>query len=118
MKLLDVDLMFRSMPTTLVAEETLEVDESMLWHFTDIDRCYFLHIYRGVVRSRKSRGTRCVEEYNPTVTAHTTSDVFRSIAARERLAAMAVASGEIEVEGGVLALGRMMGRFKQPADVV
>ena len=89
------------------AEETLDVDDVIGFHFSDSDRHFRVHIRRGVAIVTEGQ---LPAAGSVIVTAEQT---WKELAAGLRSPAAAVASGDIGIEGGVIALLRFLGYFEK-----
>ncbi len=96
-----------AMPPLLRAEETLDVDDVIGFHFSDSDRHFRVHIRRGVAIVTEGQ---LPAAGSVIVTAEQT---WKELAAGLRSPAAAVASGDIGIEGGVIALLRFLGYFEK-----
>lgn len=102
---LPLDRFMRALPVRLKAEETLDLDERAVFHFTDVDAHYTVHIRRGVaeVRAEATPGA--------SLAVTTTSSTWKRLATKKQSPVLALATGDLQVEGGVLALRRFLAFF-------
>jgi alkyl sulfatase BDS1-like metallo-beta-lactamase superfamily hydrolase len=96
-----------AMAVRLKAEETLDTDTAALFRFTDTGEDYTVHIRRGVAE------TRLRTHPSPDLTITTTAQTWKRVASRKQNPALAYASGEIQVEGGVAAVVGFLGNFER-----
>jgi alkyl sulfatase BDS1-like metallo-beta-lactamase superfamily hydrolase len=96
-----------AMPPLLKAEETLDIDEVIGFHFSDSDRHFRVHIRRGVAVVSEGQ--------LPTAQSVIVTDeqTWKELAAGLRAPATAVVSGDLAIEGGVIALLRFLGYFEK-----
>jgi alkyl sulfatase BDS1-like metallo-beta-lactamase superfamily hydrolase len=94
-----------AMPTHLLPEKSIDTELIVGFHFTDVDEFYTIHIRRGVAEFQPRSPN------DPDVSIATESDVWREVVTGQRKAALAVASGAIRIDGGKLALVRLLGMF-------
>jgi len=104
---LPIDRFMAAMPTRLVAENTLDENTIAVFHFTDVDKTYSVHIRHGVaeVRARAAK--------NPDLTFTTTTTTWKRIVSQKRNIAAAYAAGEISVDGGIGAALRFLSWFRE-----
>lgn len=98
--------MMASLPVNLRAEEALEEDTIVAFHFPDIQEDYFIHLRRGVAEVRKRKPKR----FDISVTVNAL--VWKEILAQMRNPAAAYASGDISVEGSLIDLIAFLQLFK------
>jgi alkyl sulfatase BDS1-like metallo-beta-lactamase superfamily hydrolase len=96
-----------AMPSILKAEETLDVDEVMGFHFTDSDTHFRVHIRRGVAVVTEG------ELPAASSTVVTKEQTWKAIAAGLRSPAGSLVSGDLKVEGGKIALVQFLGYFEK-----
>ncbi len=84
-----------AMPSRLIAERALDTNMVVGFRFPDVDEGYTLHIRYGVAEFKSS----FPEKPDLTITAD--ADVWRQVVLRLRNPAMAVASGDLRISGGV-----------------
>ncbi len=104
---LPVDRFMWALPVRLKAEETLDVDELVAFHFSDVNEDYTVHIRHGVAEVRK----QTVASAGMRIT--TTAAVWKRLATKKLSPAQALLTGELEIDGGVLAVRRFLGYFEQ-----
>ncbi len=95
------------MPPLLKAEETLDVDAVMGFHFRDSDRHFRVHIRRGVAEVSEGQSPPA----NSVIV--TDEQTWKEVAAGLRSPATAVVSGDLSIEGGKIALLRFLGYFEK-----
>jgi alkyl sulfatase BDS1-like metallo-beta-lactamase superfamily hydrolase len=96
-----------AMPPLLKAEETLNVDAVMGFHFSDSDRHFRVHIRRGVAEVSEGQSPPA----NSVIV--TDEQTWKEIAAGLRSPATAALSGDLSIEGGKIALLRFLGYFEK-----
>ena len=96
-----------AMPPLLKAEETLQLNAVIGFHFSDSDRHFRVHIRRGVAVVTEGQlpdaGAVIVTE----------EQTWKEVAAGLRSPASAVLAGDIAIEGGKIALLRFLGYFEE-----
>ena len=102
-----IDRFMRALPVRLKAEEVLELDQAAVFHFTDLDTHYTIHIRRGVAEVQPHAHPA------PGLTITTTSAEWKRLATGKRNPVAAVGTGSIQIEGGALALSRFLGHFER-----
>ncbi len=103
---LPIDRFMHALAVRLRAEDTLDVNELAQFRFTDIGKDYTVHIRRGVAEIR----ARTVDTPDLLITSTTTA--WKKLATRKLGAAQALLTGDLHIEGGVLAMNRFMGYFE------
>lgn len=100
-----IDAFLSAMPTRLRAEDVLDVDEQVAFVFPDLQRTFVLHVRHGVaeLRERPANGV--------TKRLTTDSSTFKRLTAKQISPALAVADGRIQIEGGALAVARILRWF-------
>ncbi len=95
-----------AMPVALVAENALDNDFNVGFRFTDTGDEFTIHIRRGVAE--------LIDEFPDDSVASITTDslVWKQILAKQRNPAVALASGDVNVEGSLLELVSFLGLFK------
>jgi alkyl sulfatase BDS1-like metallo-beta-lactamase superfamily hydrolase len=101
---LPIEAFFAGMSTRLKAEEALDRDQVARFEFTDTNRTFTLHLRRGVAEIRE-------REVDAELVLRTTEVAFKRIASKHSSAAAAVATGELEIEGGLAAAVSLLGLF-------
>ena len=101
-----------AMPTRLRAEATLDADWRVVWHLTDLDRHFVMHVRRGVAEMRE-RPAEVAASTVADLHITTTAQTWTRVASGHRAAAAALASGELEVDGGITGLARLQGWFER-----
>lgn len=96
----------QALPVRLKAEETLEIDELVAFHFTDVDEHYTVHIRHGVAEVQQRNLDTAALHIN------TTSTTWKRLATQKLSPAQALLTGELQLEGGVLAIRRFLGYFE------
>jgi alkyl sulfatase BDS1-like metallo-beta-lactamase superfamily hydrolase len=102
-----IDRFMQAMAPRLMAEETLDVDKVACIRFTDIDTAYTIHIRRGVAEIRERL------DENADITITTTAEAWKRIASRKRNPAIALAAGELSLDGGITSIVQFMGHFER-----
>jgi alkyl sulfatase BDS1-like metallo-beta-lactamase superfamily hydrolase len=96
-----------SMPSKLKAELTLEKDEVVVFQFTDSGAAYSFHIRRGVAELTLGAAE------DPDVLISTTEETWKDIVFGRRSPAMAFATGDIDVDGGVVRVAKFLNLFER-----
>jgi alkyl sulfatase BDS1-like metallo-beta-lactamase superfamily hydrolase len=84
-----------AMPVNLDPEGSADVDTSMAFRFPDVDEAYTLHVRRGVAEFRVGAAE------DPDLSMSADTRVWIDIVLGQRGIAGALASGDLELEGGV-----------------
>jgi len=95
-----------AMPTRLNAAASADKNILASFHFTDVERSFGLHVRRGVAEFMPRMPD------NPDVAITTSTDVWRRIVLGERNLAVALARGDVTVEGGAPALVEFLRLFR------
>lgn len=95
-----------AMPTRLNAAASADKNILASFHFTDVERSFGLHVRRGVAEFIPHKPE------NPDVAVNTSTDVWRRIVLRERNLPVALARGDVTVEGSAPALVEFMRLFR------
>ncbi len=91
-----------------MAEKCLDYNKKAVFHFTDIDKYWTIHIRRGIAEVQPFAMTE------PDLEIETTSFVWKEILAEIRNPVKALATGEIKVKrGGVTGFATFMGKFER-----
>ena len=96
----------RAMSVNLDAEKSEDIDTIVGFRFPDVDEEYTLHVRRGVAEVQPRFPVA------PDITVTTDSTVWKEILANKRNAAAAIATGDVDVEGGRIALARFLLLFR------
>lgn len=104
---LPLEKFMRALPVRLKAEDTLEVDEVVAFRFTDVGEDYTVHIRHGVAEVRAGLPA------TPGMSITTTAAVWKRLATKKLSPAQALLTGDLEIDGGVLAVRRFLGYFEQ-----
>lgn len=105
---LPIENIFRSMPASLIAEDTLAVELTVEFYLTDLQQTYAIQIRHGVAEVQNySLGT-------PDVKITTTAQVWKEIAAKTRNPLSAVISGDLSISTGKLKLVEFLSYFDLP----
>ncbi len=96
-----------AMPPLLKAEDTLDIDDVIGFHFRDSDRHFRVHIRRGVAVVSEGQ----LPAANSVIV--TDEQTWKEIAAGLRTPVTAVVSGDLAIEGGKIALLRFLGYFEK-----
>ena len=102
-----LEAMFNSMSVRLVPEKSIYFDKKAVFHFTDTDEKWTVHIRKGIAEIQSF----ALE--NPDLTISTTSTIWKEIVAKVRNAKLAIAKGKLSIEGGIGAFGEFMGMFSE-----
>lgn len=103
---LPVDAFLHAMAVRLDPEKVLNVNVRAAFTFTDIAEEYTVHVRHGVAEVRR----RSVA--SPDLKITTTATMWKRIASKKANAAMAYASGDISVDGGVTKVVEFLGYFQ------
>ncbi|MCB9796023.1 MAG: MBL fold metallo-hydrolase [Alphaproteobacteria bacterium] len=101
----------QALPTRLIAEDTLDVDWTAVFRFSDEQRIFVMHVRRGVAELRE-RSEAQVAGLEPDLELRTTARLWRRVLAGHASATQAIAAGELEVEGGPTELLRLLRWFE------
>lgn len=96
-----------AMPVRLKAEEALDTNTLVAFHFPDVAESYAVHVRLGVAEVRD----RAPE--NPDLTITVDARTWKRIAFGKRSPAAAVASGELDTEGGLLKVVGFLDLFER-----
>jgi alkyl sulfatase BDS1-like metallo-beta-lactamase superfamily hydrolase len=102
---LPIASMMRAMASRLDPEKSRETDTRVLFHFTDVNEDYTIHVRRGVAEVRK----RSIG--NPDMRITTTAKTWKRIVSKKANAPLAYASGDIQIDGGVTSVVSFLGLF-------
>jgi alkyl sulfatase BDS1-like metallo-beta-lactamase superfamily hydrolase len=100
-----LDVIFKVMPTSLVARNAIHVDRIVTFEFPDVNKTYSIHIRRGVAEVQPFAMS------NPHNTVTMDSVVFKEIVADLRNPLTAVASGDMQITGSKMDLASFMQLF-------
>ncbi len=109
---LPLDPFMQGLATRLRAEDTLEVDWKAVFTFTDVDQRYLVHVRRGVCEVRP----RTVEQLagvQADLVITTTAKTWKRLAAGKVSALEAATGGQLDVDGGVGELSRLLRWFER-----
>ncbi len=95
------------MSTRLKAEDALQTDLLARFEFTDEDRIFSMHIRRGVAALRE------VAVPDPDIHIRTTARTWKRIVTKQRNPALAYASDELAVTGGVVNVAKFLTLFER-----
>jgi alkyl sulfatase BDS1-like metallo-beta-lactamase superfamily hydrolase len=105
---LPVENIFKSMPVSLIAEKTLDVNLVVEFYLSDIDEIFAINIRHGVAEVQNySLGTADVK-------IQTTAQVWKEIAAKIKNPLTAIVSGELTISKGKLELIEFLSYFDLP----
>lgn len=105
---LPVDNIFKAMPVSLIAEDTLDVLLTAQFKLTDINKTYTIQIRNGVAE---------VQDYafgEPDIEIETTAQVWKEVAAKIRNPTSALVSGDLSINKGSLKFVEFMSYFDLP----
>jgi len=108
MKQLPVASIFAAMPTSLIAEDTLDVVLTVEFWMSDIEQTFAIQIRNGIAE---------VQNYplgTPDVKIETSSQVWKEIASKIRSPISAIMSGELSISTGKLQLVEFLSYFDLP----
>ncbi len=103
-----VENVFKSMPASLIAEDTLDVNLVVEFYLSDIDKIFAINIRNGIAE---------VQSYSlgrADVKIETTAKVWKEVAAKIRSPLAAIASGELIISSGKLKMIEFLGYFDLP----
>ncbi len=103
-----IERIFQAMRVRLKAEEVTGINKKAEFVYTDTDRTFCLHIHRSVLSVDDAS---CEEE--PDSRLVTTEVTWRQIVAGLVSPVKAYISGDIQIEGGVIAFRRFMDYFER-----
>ncbi|MEO1575785.1 MAG: alkyl sulfatase C-terminal domain-containing protein, partial [Pseudomonadota bacterium] len=95
-----------AMPTRLNPSASAEKEITAAFYFRDTDQRFGIQVRRGVAQFQEG------EPQAPDVSVTTSTDVWRRIVLGERNLAVALARGELDVEGGAPALVEFLRLFR------
>ena len=101
-----LEAIFRSMAVNLNPQAAADVDQKVLFQFPDTGETYTVHVRRGVAEIQPFALP------DPDITMTVDAQVWKEIMAKVRNPALAIASGDVQVEGGILALRSFLGMFQ------
>lgn len=102
-----IEAIFNSMAVKLIPSKSIDYDKKLLFHFTDTNEYWTLHVRRGVLEVMPYR----VEGVELEV--KTTSKIWKEIVGKLRSSLAAIAKGDLKVEGGLGAFRTFMGMFQE-----
>ncbi|MBM3289145.1 MAG: MBL fold metallo-hydrolase [Candidatus Hydrogenedentes bacterium] len=105
MDALPVDAFMHALAVRLDPEKAADANTLVQFSFTDIGENYTVHVRHGIAEVRKRTAP------NPTLKIATTAKTWKRVASKKQNPAMAYASGEIQVEGGVTSIVGFLGYF-------
>lgn len=108
---LPLEMIFSVMSLRLIPEKAMDVHESACFVFPDEDKKFVVTVRRGV--AEVSIGEPLPGTPAPVATLTADSKVYRRMAVGELSPAVALARGEIKIDGGLLNFVKFMGRFEQ-----
>lgn len=97
-KAMPVKGFIESLAVNLNPEKSLDTNETMVVNFTDIDESYTIHVRRGVAIVKDEAIA------DPDNTMTTTSEIWLDIMAGDRSLPAALATADIELDGGRLSI--------------
>lgn len=97
---------FGAMAVKTVPEKCINYDKKAVFYFTDLNEKWTVNIRKGIAEIQPF----ALE--NPDLTIETTSNVWKEIVAQVRKPLMAIASGDLNIEGGMGNFSEFMGMFK------
>jgi alkyl sulfatase BDS1-like metallo-beta-lactamase superfamily hydrolase len=103
-----IENIFKSMAVSLVAEKTLDMEQSVNFTFPDIAASYSINIRRGIAEIKPALAI------NANIHITTNSSVWNEIAAKQRNPLAAFASGELHIEGSKVDLLAFLSLFEPP----
>lgn len=104
---LPIDTFMAGMATRLKAEEALATDSVVSFTFEDIKRSITAHVRRGVAAIEEGANR------DADIQIKTTAAVWKRLATKKRNPALAFASGDIEVDGGIIDVVRFLALFER-----
>ncbi len=101
-----VENFMAAMPTRLDADAAADKNTVVSFRFTDVDQNFGLHVRYGVAEFMRHMPA------DPDLVVTTSSDAWRRIVVGERNLAIALAKGELEVDGGAPRLVEFLRLFR------
>ena len=98
----------QGMRVSLDAEKSADVDTVVGFRFTDTGETFGVHVRRGIAEI-----TEGFPE-NPAASIKTETFIWKEILAKRRNPAIAFASGDVEIEGGILDMLSFLSLFQPP----
>lgn len=96
-----------AMPVRLKAEETLDMQRTVVFHFADVGESYTFFVRNGIVEVQPV----ATEEADLTIS--TTTDTWKQIVFQKRGPPAAYGSGDLKVEGGVIKVVSFLNLFER-----
>jgi alkyl sulfatase BDS1-like metallo-beta-lactamase superfamily hydrolase len=103
---LKMSTLMGALPSKLKAEKTLDMDQVVLFKFTDTGETYSFHVRRGIVEMSRNAPEA------PDMTISVSEVIWKDIIFQKRSPALAFASGDIDVDGGIIRVVRFLGLFE------
>jgi alkyl sulfatase BDS1-like metallo-beta-lactamase superfamily hydrolase len=104
---LPIDAFMRGMPTRLNPERARDVNEVVAFHFTDTATYYTVHVRNGVAEVRNRAAI------DPAMQITTTTKTWKRIATNKTNPAIAFATGDIQVDGGIVRVANFLSLFER-----
>jgi alkyl sulfatase BDS1-like metallo-beta-lactamase superfamily hydrolase len=102
-----LDAIFRGMTVRLDPEKSINTNKRVRFHFVDLNKNYTVHVNRGVaiveVDSREKAD----------LSVELKSNIWKEIVAKLRSPVIALAKGDIRIEGSIIELVRFLKLFQQ-----
>lgn len=98
---------FNSVAVNMIPEKSIGYNKKALFHFTDLNEDWTLHIRNGIVEVQPF----ALE--NPDLTIRTTSLIWKEIVAKLRKPLVAITKGDLKIEGGLGNFNEFMGMFRE-----
>lgn len=100
-----LEAIFKSMATRLMAEKSWDYDKKAVFYFRDVEETWSVHIRKGVAE------VQAFALANPDLIIETTSLVWKELAAKKRKPLVAIAKGDLKIQGGLGLFKEFMGMF-------
>lgn len=98
---------FGSLAVNLVPEKSFDFDKMAVFNFTDTNEKWTIQIRKGVAEIQS------FAMEIPDLTITTTSNIWKEIVAKIRKPAVAIAKGDLSIEGGMSNFSEFMDMFKE-----
>jgi alkyl sulfatase BDS1-like metallo-beta-lactamase superfamily hydrolase len=101
-----IENFMRSLPVNLDADKSRDADIAVGFRFTDTDERFTVRVRRGVAEVQAGAAL------DPDITVTTETMVWKEILAGRRVAALAFATGDVEVDGSAVELAKFLLLFR------
>jgi len=96
---------FNAMSVNTNLSKSIDYDKKAVFHFTDIDEQWTVHVRKGLTEIQPFALSE------PDLSITTTAPIWKEIVAKLRSPKVAIAKGDLEIEGGMMSFGEFMGMF-------